>query len=285
MGMFQWLFLLLLINKVIGFQWVKYSSSMDSYVYLGSTPYQNETFKSSNISNALRIQRDIATNVTIDQLIWPAVSGLDKENVSIALTMGYKRLVVDLYWTNNSNWQLETCALDEFLGSVHEYLVSTDLNTAPTRTDLVFLILNLHDNTTTNATVQDTSQLGQLVQNTFSSRLYTPFNLTADRTNVSASFYAQGSYFPVKSTASAWPNWLYLIEKRIQILVGYGTLPSNASFQLSTNTIFRAEDIGGYMNSAQTSCPVNQSWAFVNDSKTPFTFDSARQLVSPTLLK
>jgi hypothetical protein len=233
---------------------------MDTYVYFGSTPYQNETFKSSNISNALLTQRDIATNVTIDQLIWPSIniSLLDATN---ALTMGYTRLVVDLYWNNDAYLAPQNETLQDFLGQVNDYLVSTDLDTAPSKTHLVILIFNLLQQ-------GNTTSLGQLVQETFSNRLYTPANLTADRMNTNL------SYVPGQSS---WPTWLSLINKRVQVLAGY----SNTT--LNDTTLFDAQEI---MNTSTiTTCPSNQSWTFVSDIQTPFTYSSALEVVKKTNYK
>lgn len=334
------LLLLLSNNTVLATTWPIYDQILSPYTYLGDTPYQNITFNSPNITKAMRIQRDIAMNITIDQLIWPALDlstaffGKDYSTqrlsqVDNALVMGYKRLVVDLYWDpKDLDWQLcplsthhnatilasgdislpngYICAsnfkFSNFLDTVNDYLVSTEVSRSPFKTDLVFLVLNLHDlgssspsSSSTNDTTKTDSNLGQIIQNAITSntallpRIYTPSNLTVDRTNISASFYAHGRepYFPIirqQAAQIAWPQWLYLIEKKVQLMVGYGTIPTtgNTTFRLTmfdNNTIFSSESVGGLMNTTETTCVNDGSWAFVDDDKTPFSYESALNLV------
>lgn len=333
----QLLLIILLSNKtVIATTWPIYNQISSPYTYLGNTPYQNITFNSPNITTAMRIQRDIAMNVTIDQLIWPALElstaffGKDYSTQRISqvdnvLVMGYKRLVVDLYWDPiDLDWQLcplsthqktttlasgdislpngYICApkfkFSNFLDTVNDYLISTEVSQSALKTDLVFLVLNLHDlnsSSYTNDTTKTDSNLGQIIQKAITHntallpRIYTPSNLTVDRINISASFYAHGreSYFPIirqQAAQIAWPQWLYLIEKKVQLIVGYGTIPTtgNTTFRLTmfdNNTIFSSESVGGLMNTTETTCMHDGSWAFVNDDKTPFSYDSALNMV------
>lgn len=87
--------LLLLFQPFNAIQWL---TGLDSYVYLGNTPYQNETIGSKNsILTVLLTQRGIAINASIDQLIWPTTSCLsnDAHDSQQALMIGYKKLVID----------------------------------------------------------------------------------------------------------------------------------------------------------------------------------------------
>lgn len=293
-------------------------------IYLGDTPYQNESFNSGNISTALRIQRDIAMNVTIDQLVWPSIDmsnsffGKDYSikrvsQVDQPLIMGYRRLVVDIYWDAlQSHWQLcpikitmnttsttdikesgYTCApnytFKDFLDSINDYLIATQTDVSPQITSLITLILNLHDVPINNTTKVTETNLGDIISSTISrnqlvSRIYTPANLTVDRNNVSASFYAHGlePYFPLHS--SPWPQWLYLVEKKIQLLIGFGTVQQNASFTISPkdqSIIFDPTSLGGIGGGMDLSinttilqppyCTTEPlSWSFINDNQTMF---------------
>lgn len=286
----------------------------------------------------MRIQRDIAMNVTIDQLVWPALelstaffgkdySAQRLSQVDNVLIMGYKRLVVDLYWDPvDLDWQLcpfsiqhnatattftaagdvalpngYTCALkfklSNLLETVNDYLVSTEVSRSPFKTDLIFLVLNLHDLSAnvTEATTRTDSNLGQIIRQSISPntallpRIYTPSNLTVDRINISASFYAHGRepYFPIIKQSAAqvsWPQWLYLIQEGVQLMVGYGTIVSGekSTFRLTmydNNTIFSSDSVGGLMNTTETTCTNDGSWAFVDDDQKPFTYQDALHLV------
>lgn len=323
-------------------KWHMWNQIMAPLLYLGDTPYQNQPFNSANISTAQRIQRDIAMNVTIDQLIWPAIDmstsffGKDYSTQRVSeldqpLVMGYKRLVVDIYWdADRSHWQLcpvaitnatsnadltingYTCApqflFEDFMNAVNDYLISTEVEKAPQQTSLITLILNLHDlpsSTNTTTTKVTETKLGEIINHSISksassnlvSRIYTPSNLTADRVNISASFYAHGlePYFPLYQqnlgSSSPWPQWLYLIEKKVQLLVGFGEIKqgNNSKFTISPADqaiIFDPISLGGIGGGMNLSidegipnpphCSLEPlSWSFVNDNKTAFNYDSA----------
>ncbi|KAI7900445.1 uncharacterized protein BX663DRAFT_544897 [Cokeromyces recurvatus] len=316
------------------------NQSLQSFTYLGDTPYQNQTSKSPIITTALRVQRDIAINITIDQLIWPSLElntaffGKDYSvqrlsKVNNVLQMGYNRLVLDIYWEpTQQEWQLCPFSLKDinttivdvflpnnyvcsskykfrnFLESINNYLISTEVVTNSKKTNLLFLILNLHDLGTTTINVNNTaesstsvemsdSNLGQIIQNSISSytssssskspRIYTPLNLSNYHANLYASFNRDNppSYSQQFSNISnIWPEWLYLIEQKVQLLVGFGTIsPGPTSFRITSmdyDTIFDAQAINGFMNTTiETQCPSNTSWAFINDHKIPFTYTSA----------
>lgn len=303
-----------LVTVTQSFNWTAIEETLNAYTYLGSTPYQNDSFHSNSISNAFRTQRDIATNVTIDMLIWPALDmanaffgkNYTSQRISESynvLMLGYKRLVIDLYWNPSIlNWQLcpfdfernstdnvdlgngYQCAVDDsfgaFLSSIDEFLNATEIDYEPTRTDILFLILNLHElNTTTSSKVED-ANLGHIIHETISlstslfPRIYTPMNLTMGDGNITA---------PANLDQITWPVWLNLIEQHVQLIIGYGSIPASPSFQLTLNdnsTIFNAKEIGGLMNSSENTCPSMDPWTFVNDFQTPFTYATALNLVS-----
>ncbi len=329
-SLFTFIFLLMSACRGDNSRWHVGNEMIEPLYYLGDTPYQNESFSSANISTAIRIQRDIAMNVTIDQLVWPSIdmsnsffgkdySAKKLSQVDQPLIMGYKRLVIDIYWDSiKLDWQLcpiqitnttsdtkfngYTCTpnfmLEDFLASVNDYLVSTETDTSPEITSLITLILNLHEiplNTTQQKRRE--TNLGDIIKHTIStnqmiSRIYTPANLTVDRNNVSASFYAHGlePYFPLHS--SPWPQWLYLVEKKIQLLIGFGTIDQNTSFTISPkdqSIIFDPISLGGIGGGMNLSIntPIQQpphctlepiSWSFINDHANIFTYDAALQV-------
>ncbi|KAI8642642.1 hypothetical protein BD408DRAFT_402524 [Parasitella parasitica] len=281
-------------------------------------------------------------NVTIDQLVWPALElstaffGRDYSKKKLSevdnvLIMGYKRLVVDLYWDPiELDWQLcpfsihgndtttqaasgditlpngYICAsnfkFSNFLDTVNDYLVSTEVSRSPFKTDIAFLVLNLHDlSTNASETAKTDSNLGQIIRKSITPnsallpRIYTPSNLTVDRINISASFYAHGRepYFPIIKQQTAqvsWPQWLYLIEEKVQLMIGYGIVPSseNTTFRLSmydNNTIFSSNSLGGLMNATESTCLSDGSWIFIDDEELPFSYESALQLLRTHMQK
>lgn len=305
------------------------------FTYLGDTPYQNLTFTSRNIVTALRVQRDIAMNMTIDQLIWPAIdltsayfnqdySSQRASQVNNLLIMGYKRLVVDIYWDPILlDWQLcpfsfndskdttdtdiklangYTCSTNfkfrNFMETINDYLVSTDTTNAPTKTDITTLILNLHELNTTSSIKKPVqySNLGQIIRESVPTslintpRIYTPKNLTLDHFNISASFYAHGRrepYIPLvrREQITEWPHWLYLIQEKAQLIVGFGTIQTGAdvSFRLSlvdNQTIFDTQSLGSQIKTDNANCAKEHHWGFVSDRQARFSYQSALNAVS-----
>ncbi|KAI8994678.1 hypothetical protein BDB01DRAFT_773666 [Pilobolus umbonatus] len=271
----------------------------------------------SNIMDALRIQRDIAMNITIDQCLWPAIdmsTSYFKGNYSAGrishagdvLMMGYKRLSVDIYWNpllmewqlcpitanaivSTDNYTDYTCdptqRLSHFMSTVNQYLVASEVGRDSSRTDLTTIIFNIHQQntsiTTTNLSSTTQSLSDILIQSIsptihYNSRIYTPYNLTVDRINTTASFFSHGQepYFPLNDSQEIWPTWLYLIDKRVQLLIGLGTVDPTLTYfftQEDKNLIFDAHSIGGYMNTTEYSDQLSdaqceaghQSWAFI----------------------
>lgn len=184
-----------------------------------------------------------------------------------------------------------------FMQSIDIYLASVNPQTDSENTDLFFLILNLHNLNATNTTTPNSvntnttwiegmsanqslslwetidSTLGKSVSRT--SKVYTPQNLTTDRDNLTASFNTTGiPYFIAKpssspntlTTDSGWPPWLYLIQKNIQLLVGFGDnlLPSNTNYNVADDAsyIFDQSALGGgsKMNTVNVSSMASTGW-------------------------
>ncbi|KAI8393712.1 uncharacterized protein BYT42DRAFT_609483 [Radiomyces spectabilis] len=303
-----WLALFTLLMGSSSFaQWSRTLSLPNTY--LGSTPYQGLSFTSPNITSALRIQRDIALNVTIDRIHWPAIhlasyfdrdySAENIQTVENLLVMGYQRLVLDIYWdASRATWQLcpevmpvtatdddhdrntnlrrvgryncsPSTSFRQFMEAVNNYLLMTDLSTDSANTHLIFLILNLHSlNGTSGAyalkpekiSSNDDSSLSNIIQSAIdrsvnnSPRYYTPRNLTDNRRNVNGSFYVDGMPYPLPSRTDhndpspAWPAWGYLVERNVQLLVGFGknNLPNGSNYDISDDRdiIFDPEVLG-----------------------------------------
>jgi hypothetical protein len=302
--------------------------------YLGDTPYQNQSFQSNNITTALRIQRDIASNVTLDYWLWPALSlstayfGNDYsvqklEQIDQLLLMGYRRLILDIYW-NQGNWHLcpvsslqnktaadanrYTCdaqaSFETFMELINDYLVATDGSVNSRDTTIVSLVLNLHQ--LDNSTAQTpTSQLGYIVSNRISKttnlqpRIYTPLNLSQyiadagnDATVTNHSIADITSAFQKTSTnQQLWPHWIYLIQRKVQLLVSVGDnhLPVTSAYRLSTldqQVLFPTNSISNVTSDVsmmKQDCVNNlsiQPWSFADDNSNIFTFETARQAVS-----
>ncbi|KAI7865981.1 uncharacterized protein EV154DRAFT_532881 [Mucor mucedo] len=255
-------------------------------VYLGDTPYQH--IPVHNMSTALRIQRDIAMNVTLDQFVWPAldISTAFLGNHSLfalphlPLRMGYKRLIMDLYYDPvRSDWQLcpqYDCSdylLSHFLKSIDDYLISTQVSGASPYTDIVTLVFHLQS-LTPNLTI--TSNLASLFYKVSTptldgkTRVYTPSNLTTDTSLLLT--HRQEPYFMQDET---WPQWIHLIQNKAQLLLALGNVSSNIIISdLDKETLFRS--LGNTTHNIDSlNCSAPTSWSFVSDRHTPFSYTSA----------
>jgi hypothetical protein len=79
---------------------------------------QGEVFAKQNIVSALRSQRDLSMNISINRIQWPAINlssaffgnnytDTKLQDINTVLNVGYRRLVLDLYWRSDlGNWQL-----------------------------------------------------------------------------------------------------------------------------------------------------------------------------------
>lgn len=322
--------------------------------FTADTPYKGLAFSDPLLRLVLRTQRDLAYNTSIDRILWPAInlsaayfnnnnfSTSMINNIPSLLVMGYRRLVVDLYWDESRGaWQLcpvqypvpaspqpnstttsstnitsptslssahsenlittitstststattqtlakravpnafdesilsnsdiiisnITCPRDTYLHfffnllSNYTYFISRTQD--PTLTDLLFLVLNLHDfgyynltsvNTSSvplNQTDKFVSSFSSVLSDIFKNNIYTPTNLTADRADLANSFNTTGEpYFssfentttnpPTFYTTTGWPNWGYLVSKDVRIIVSFGTvnMSANTTYNITTD--------------------------------------------------
>lgn len=247
---------------------------------------------SENMSLPLRIQRDIAVNVTIDQFTWPALDMSTAffgsnythqrfSQIDQPLWMGYKRIILDLYW-NSSHWQLcptlnNNCAFtfSDYVQALNGYLESTAVTTNPTQTNLITLILNLHNNSTATKITTDLSEI--ILSSVAPFRIYTPSNLTLDRDNATLLSSSQLPDFK-------WPPLLYVIKQKVQLLIGLGdTAVSPGSVTVSNQDkalIFGQKTLTNIVE--RYNCQQDPaSWSFVSDAQVPFTYNTSSDLVSP----
>lgn len=249
-------------------------------VYLGDTPYQY--IPVHNMSTALRIQRDIAMNVTLDQFMWPAldISSAFLGNQSLLglphlpLSMGYKRLMMNIYYNPIlSDWQLcpqiecKNIRLSHFIKAVDDYLISTQLNGASTHTDIISLIFHLNS-LTPNLTI--TTNLASILKEGLSlatngkSRIYSPLNLTNAHRQMQ-----------VKKT---WPQWIDLVQNKAQLLLAFGNISSSIILSdIDQQVLFNSL---GQISSLNTmDCSRETSWDFVSDQSSAFSYASAMNVV------
>jgi hypothetical protein len=184
-----------------------------------------------------------------------------------------------------------------FMNYVNLYLNGVDPLRNRANTDIFFLILNLNNlnvnsssgsqsiNTdpqwTNNLSANQSLSLRQTIDSSIDQsllktpRVYTPQNLTADRSNLSASFNTTGlPYFTTEmnttshtlTTDNGWPPWFYLIEKQVQLLVGFGDnlLPSDSNYNVQddANYIFDQQALSGgsLMNAINISSMAATGW-------------------------
>ncbi|ORY88540.1 hypothetical protein BCR43DRAFT_567277 [Syncephalastrum racemosum] len=310
-------------------------------VYTGATPYQGLYFDSTNVTIPLRTQRDLLVrNVTIDRGLWPALSlssyfGTDfsaqkLSDVEQVLWMGYSRIILDLYWdAGNTQWQLcpfsipvqqsssssnttddvqlgkYKCApwytFHHFMDAVNQFLTSTDLGTSPSDTNILFLILNLHEVNTSSSSGSASS----LPVNTPSAFIA---NSTTPSTSSGSSSVARDTVTDSTTHPNLpWPNWLDLVKQGVQLLVGFGenTLPDHAyDTSQDADTIFNSTDLrtGWYMHTAANltqlsspdcALPRNTSlenttyaspydpWPYLRDTRSaPFTYNTIQKAVN-----
>ncbi|KAI7872907.1 hypothetical protein BDF14DRAFT_1750111 [Spinellus fusiger] len=161
----------------------------------------------SDLSVALRTQRDIGQDITLDQYLWPALNltsayfGTDFSNthlnsMSYLLDYGYLRFGIDVYWNDiTSRWQIcpeagldESIATDQrihqslcspsglkyFLGVINSHLCQTELLVSPMNTHLLVLILNLHTVGAQDATKDPMTRIDTLTSLLVSGISHTP---------------------------------------------------------------------------------------------------------------
>lgn len=307
-----WLFLLLgLLSRSSLADSSFYSQSLSfSYAlpttYTDATPYQGLAFGSNNVTVPLRTQRDLALNVTIDHWLWPTLNmnsayfGNDYSteklnNVQQVMAMGYRRLVLDLYWdSGRRQWQLcpaasmndnsYTCATSEnsfrqFMQQVNDYMISTNVSAAPAETDLLFLVFNLHplqsSNTAVSSRQQGNSLSDTIIDIIGTDRIYTPSKLEQDRRNGTVGH-------------DSWPTWHHLISDKVQLLLGLGSneLGNSSSYNtgVDLDMIFgenqlldvTAVDTSSNLSQSLSHCTSNNgSWATLIDRPSdPFVYNT-----------
>lgn len=284
--------------------------------YADPSPYQGLAYGSNNVTVPLRTQRDLALNVTIDQWLWPTLNmntayfGNDYStqklaNVQQVMAMGYRRLVLDLYWDSGRHqWQLcpaatmndnsYACATSEnsfrqFMQQVDDYMVSTNVSAAPADTDLLFLVFNLHplqsSSSNNNAVASRQQQQGDSLSDTIidiigTERIYTPSKLEQDRRNGTVG-------------QDSWPTWLNLISDRVQLLVGLGSNELGNSSGYNTgvdldmifgeNQLLDVTAVAASSNLSQSlsHCTTNNgSWATLIDRPSdPFVYNTTLKAV------
>ncbi|KAL0084278.1 hypothetical protein J3Q64DRAFT_1699648 [Phycomyces blakesleeanus] len=205
-----------------------------------------------DIKDSLRVQRDISCNVTINHYLWPAInltssyfgtnfSKMQLDSIDALLELGYMRLEFDIYWDSTYEiWELcpvevsdknstedqtinqFTCtihSLEIFLGSINRYLVSTQVPKAPLKTNLVMLILHIHgtDNQSHPLTLLSEIISKTIISSTaYTSRIYTPNDFIYDQKNK-------------PSNSTWWPQWIQLVERHFQLLVGFGEIQAEVN--------------------------------------------------------
>lgn len=313
-----WLFLLLgllsrssLADSSFYSQRLSFSYALPT-TYTDATPYQGLAFGSNNVTVPLRTQRDLALNVTIDHWLWPTLNmnsayfGNDYSteklnNVQQVMAMGYRRLVLDLYWdSGRRQWQLcpaasmndnsYTCATSEnsfrqFMQQVNDYMISTNVSAAPAETDLLFLVFNLHplqsSNTAVSSRQQGNSLSDTIIDIIGTDRIYTPSKLEQDRRNGTVGH-------------DSWPTWHHLISDKVQLLLGLGSneLGNSSSYNtgVDLDMIFgenqlldvTAVDTSSNLSQSLSHCTSNNgSWATLIDRPSdPFVYNTTLKAVS-----
>jgi len=202
---------------------------------------------------------------------------------------GYRRLILDIYWNNQTRqWQLcpfaqlnsnnistvtNSSSPDVLINNVicpssafgqFDFVVSSisswfQQSMSKFYAEIIYLILNVHNlnviTTGTNITTStDPISLSTILRQSFSDLLYTPLQLSIDRSNLNASwgyslyyntFPAEGATNanPIIATDNGWPPGEYLLNNgKPRLLVGFnGTFSrgiADYDFAVDNQTIF-----------------------------------------------
>lgn len=242
--------------------------------------------------------------------------------MSELLVIGYRRFIIDIYWSDETQqWLLcpvslpssstsgtsqyhlgiYTCSGSFGLGTIteviHQYIQDSEESV---ETTFLYLIFNLHAAAVSDAPDQpppklsasslppETSLLGYRVNQELKQFLYTPTQLTQERKNLNASWYADtsdktnplASYFTtnsdshgIQSTADGWPCAGYL-EKNSnkRLLLGWGSIDDqieNYDFDTDASFVFAAGEILSNISTTVTSDGKGlQSGCFYDDKTT-----------------
>ncbi|RUO95512.1 hypothetical protein BC936DRAFT_143868 [Jimgerdemannia flammicorona] len=315
--------------------------------YTGNTSYQGQTFHNSKVESVLRTQRDLAYNTTIDRILWPAVSlstaYFNKDfstkkigNVTSLLFMGYRRLVIDLYWDGSKGtWQLcpttnvsfittttsssplsatatsdnsvittttstptttpelvkrdiassdQTIAgvvcppdphLRYLLSTLNTYMSSTsmNLNSDSSRyTDLLFLVLNLHDLHLSPSLSSPLYNLTSVNTNLTLTRLFPDPLVFSLRSALLSTFNSTNMLFTPanQNSTSTWPLWSTLVQNDLRVIVSFGVtdLSANTTYNVTADqdVVFPATAMNAGVGMANLTAP---AWPDPNNCSVP----------------
>lgn len=238
------------------------------------------------------------------------------------LTIGYRRFIIDVYWSHfNQQWLLcpvsipysptteaspyklgnYTCSgsfdLTTITETLHNYIQSSSAEIDST---LLYVIFNVHAaadsdkpdqpaSALSSAELPPTSHLlGEMTKNALDAFIYTPPELTEERSNLNKSWYHETSsrtsvlkeYFTttadandILSTPDGWPCEAYLIAKRAKrLILGRGSIdPQMQGYNTSGDDayIFPADYMGDLVDVSITSDDNGlQSGCFYNPHST-----------------
>lgn len=220
-------------------------------------------------STALLSQRDVAYNATIDQQMTVGLNvsstlfapyGYTQNGLAFlkrALQVGYRSLLVDAYWSDkHTQWQLcpvelqdwdgeestvsisdssYTCqgnlSLSDIYSVLGEHITSTDTNIAA---NVITMKVSLHRAIGSEGSSQQPQPLSPLLTSYFTTRLYTPANLTSDRTQgIALDPYGH----PSDEGYPTVHEFLFLQKKRLLVSVSADN-STGYDFNSDSNTLF-----------------------------------------------
>ncbi|KAI9011967.1 hypothetical protein CLU79DRAFT_839244 [Phycomyces nitens] len=271
------------------------------------------------IKDSLRLQRDISCNVTINHYLWPTInltssyfgtnfSRTQLDSVDTLLSLGYMRLELDIYWEPAFEiWQLcpvdlvdknsaedqiidrficTTNSLEILLGSISRYLTSTQISNEPLKTNLVMLILHVHGSENQSHPLEllsDNIAKAIVPSAVYTSRIYTPNDYAYDQKNE-------------LDNSTQWPQWIRLVERRFQLLTGFGNQSAKSNDNNKTvyneGIIFGAGTFGNpvYLDDSAFSrdtcyktleSPLSEppSWSVVGKTNQSLSADEISQVI------
>ncbi|CCH41448.1 putative secreted protein [Wickerhamomyces ciferrii] len=304
----------------------------------GAYGLMNYPSLSSNRVTAIRSQRDVAANVSIDQITTAGIrlskTLFDREgytndtlkNVWTLLNGGIQNLVIDIYWNENTG-EFQLCPIDmsgrlstraESTGVIYydaddddykcdnvltlqglidvvfRFTSETDTNLSA---NLILLMFNTHgllkksssnSQNNDNITYSNNNTLSQILQSTFSYKLYTPSALTADR-------FVNRTYNSEEQSNDGFPtvsHFLFTDKRRVVSTIWQDNLPSNTTYNLTSdyNIVFPQSDLNSSFTSLNNTVvpsteeefinTANGNWRFAyDDDNTKFNNGSIRHLI------
>uniref|UniRef100_A0A060TCB9 Maintenance of telomere capping protein 6 n=1 Tax=Blastobotrys adeninivorans TaxID=409370 RepID=A0A060TCB9_BLAAD len=221
-------------------------------------------------STALLSQRDVAYNATIDQQMTVGLNvsstlfapyGYTQKGLAYlnrALEVGYRSLLVDAYWSDeHTQWQLcpvelqdwngeesavriadssYTCqgnlSLSDIYGVLGQYISYTDTNIAA---NVITMRVSLHRAIGSKSSPQKPQSLSSELASYFTTKLYTPANLTSDRRQgIALDPYGH----PSDKGYPTVHQFLFLSKKRLLISVSADN-STRYDFDSDSNVLFR----------------------------------------------